>query len=191
MISWIIFIIGSFISISLSYLTSLNSFSFMQIILFFTIELIIIILLNTLCALFFAKWLPDELFNKKFKLFNPGKKEIALYNKLHIKNWKDHTVEWGKLNGFSKSKIENPKDPEYVKKFIMECNKGFLAHFTSLFVAGFIFVFVPDVFIFTMALPMFITSLVLNLLPILILRYNTHRLNTLLRFLERNKNKQN
>ena len=191
MISWIIFFIGCFISFSLSYITHLNSFSFMQITLIFTVELIIIILLNTICAILIAKWLPDEIFNNKFKLFQPGKKEMALYNKLNIKAWKDKTIEWGKLNGFSKSTIENPKDPEYIKNFILECNKGFLVHFSSLFFAGFIFIFVPKSFVLPMALPMFITSFILNLLPITILRYNSHRLNTLLRFLERNKNKQN
>ena len=188
MISWIIFIIGTIISTTLSYFVTKPSFTIWQILFIFIIALIILVCLNAICAIICAKILPNKIYNNR--IFTPGKKEMALYNKLHIKNWKDKTIEWGKLNGFSKSKIENPKNPEYIKKFILECNKGFLGHFTSLFVAGFIFLCVPKSLVLPMALPMFITSFILNLLPITILRYNTHRLNALLRFIERNQNKQ-
>lgn len=187
MISYIIFIIGSIISTTLGYVFTKPSFTIWQILFIFVIALIILVCLNAICATICAKILPNKIYNNK--IFTPGKKEMALYNKLNIKAWKDKTIEWGKLNGFSKIKIENPKDPEYIKKFILECNKGFLDHFTSLFMAGFIFLCVPKSLILPMALPMFITSFILNYIPIMILRYNTHRLSTLLRFLERNKNK--
>ena len=189
MISWIIFILGTIVSTTLGYFCCKPSFAIWQILIIFIIALIILVCLNAICAIICAKILPNKMYNNK--MFNPGKKEIALYNKLNIKAWKDKTIEWGKLNGFSKSRIENPKDPEYVKKFILECNKGFLGHFTSLFIAGFIFLCVPKPLVLPMALPMFITSFILNLLPITILRYNSHRLSTLLRFIERNQNKHN
>jgi len=188
MISWIIFILGTIVSTTLGYFCCKPSFAIWQILVIFIIALIILVCLNAICAIICAKILPNKMYNNK--MFNPGKKEIALYNKLNIKAWKDKTIEWGKLNGFSKSKIENPKDPEYIKKFILECKKGFLGHFTSLFIAGFIFLCVPKSLILSMALPMFITSFILNYIPIIILRYNSHRLSTLLRFIERNQNKQ-
>ena len=187
MISWIIFILGTIVSTTLGFIVNKPSFTIWQILFIFVIALIILVCLNAICAIICAKILPNKMYNNK--IFIPGKKEITLYNKLNIKAWKDKTIEWGKLNGFSKSKIENPKDPEYIKKFILECKKGFLGHFTSLFFAGFIFLFVPKSLVLPMALPMFITSFILNYIPIMILRYNSHRLSTLLRFLERNQNK--
>lgn len=186
MISWIIFFIGVVTSIVLGYLTNLTTFVFWEILVIFIASLAILLLLNAICAILCSKLLPDKLFNREKKFFTPSKRECNLYNKLKIKKWKDKTVEWGKLNGFSKKNIENPKDPEYIKKFILECNKGYLTHLLSLFVAGFLFLCVPKSLILSMALPMFITSFIINLMPIAILRYNTNRLNTLLKFTERN-----
>ena len=96
-------------------------------------------------------------------------------------------LEWGKLNGFSKSKVEQPKEPEYIKRFILECNKGYLTHLTGIFASLVVFVCVPKCLIWSMALPMFMTAFVLNLSFVFILRYNVNRLKVLLAFTERKK----
>jgi hypothetical protein len=70
----------------------------------------------------------------------------------------------------------------------LEINKGFLTHFVSVFMSALIFVVVPRTFRLSMALPMFITSFLLNLMPIMILRYNIPRLKTLLRYLQKHNN---
>ena len=187
MISYLIFIIGVIFSIGLGYIFNINTFTFWQILLIFITALAILLIINALSALICSKWLPNKIFNNKSKFFTPSKTECKFYNKLNIKNWKDRTIEWGKLNGFSKKKIENPKDPEYIKKFILECNKGYLTHFTSIIISLLLFICVPKTLILPMALPMYITCFILNYIPIIILRYNTNRLNTLLRFAERNQ----
>ena len=187
MISWIIFIIGTIVSTTIGYLTNIQTFSFWQILLIFIISLLILILLNAICATICCKLLPNKLFAREKKFFTPGKLECKLYVKLGVKHWKDKTAEWGKLNGFSKDKVKDPKDPESLKKFILECNKGYLGHLTSLFIAALLFLCVPKCLILPMAVPMFITSFILNFIPIAILRYNTQRLNSLLRFVERQK----
>ena len=187
MISWIIFLIGVIVSISLGYFTNVNIFEFWEIVIIFIVALVILILLNAICAIVCSKWLPNKLYNAESKFFSPNKKEYNFYIKLGVKVWKDKTIEWGKLNGFSKSKIEEPKSPEYINRFILECNKGYLSHLTSLFIATFIFLCVPKTLIFTMALPMFITSFILNSIPIIILRYNIVRLKILLLYSQRNK----
>ncbi len=187
MISWIIFFLGVIVSISLGYFTTINIFAFWQILVIFTSALIILIAINAMCAIICCKWLPNKLYNPESKFFSPSKSEYNFYKKIGVKVWKDKTVEWGKLNGFSKSKIEDPKNPEYINKFILECNKGFLSHLTSVFLALLLFLCVPKTLILSMALPMYITSFLLNYIPIIILRYNVCRLKSLLMYAKRNK----
>lgn len=187
MISWIIFIIGVLLSISLGYLCNVDTFDFLQILLIFIVALAILLVLNALCAIICCKLIPNKFFNQECKFFIPSKFEYRLYKKLGVKKWKDLTPEWGTLNGFSKSKVENPKDRTYIKKFILECNKGYLDHLVSLFVPAILILCVPKSLILTMALPMLITNFLLNAIPIVILRFNVERLLTLLRFVERKK----
>lgn len=187
MISWIIFGVGAVLSLSLSVIVNYSKMTIFQTSLIFIVALVIIIAINGVVALIVSKCLPEKCFNKDCKFYSPSAREIKFYNKLKIKSWKDKTLEWGKLNGFSKSKLEEPKDPEYIEKFIFECNKGYLVHFVSLFAAALIFFVVPQTYILPMALPMFITSFILNYTSIMILRFNVHRLKTVLRYVERSK----
>jgi len=187
MISWIIFILGVISSISLGYFTNMDNFAFWQFIVIFVTALAILLVLNAICALICSKVLPNKLFNNQSKFFTPGKFEYNLYKKLGVRTWKDKTAEWGKLNGFSKNKIEEPKNPEYIKRFILECNKGYLTHLSSILLSIILFFCVPKVLVLPMALPMFVTSFLLNSIPIAILRYNVVRLKTLLLYAERKK----
>ena len=188
MISWIIFFVGAIFSFVFSVSANAGIMNVGQILLIFIVALIIICLVNGTTAIICSKYLPNKYFNNNL-FYCPTKKEYNLYNKFGIKKWKDKTLEWGELNGFSKDRIERPKDPEYIKRFILECNKGFLTHFVSLFTAGIIFLVVPKMYILPMALPMFITSFLLNFIPIMILRYNSYRLKTVLKFIERHNEK--
>lgn len=185
MISWIIFFVGAIFSFIFSVGANAGIMSIGQILLIFFIGLAIICLVNGITATICCKCIPNKFFDKDSKFYSTSKKEFEFYNKINIKSWKDKTLEWGELNGFSKDRIEKPKDPEYIKRFILECNKGFLAHLVSLFTAGIIFIIVPKMYILPMSLPMFITSFLLNVIPILILRYNVYRLKTVLKYVER------
>ena len=188
MISWLVFSVGAILSLVLSIIVNYSKIHICGTFLIFIVALTIIIAINGIVATIVAKCLPDKIFNKDNKFFSPNAKEIKFYNKIKIKDWKDKTIEWGKLNGFSKSKIQNPNDPEYINKFIFECNKGYLVHFISLFAAVLIFFVVPKIYILPMALPMFVTSFILNYIPIMILRYNVYRLKTVLKYIERHNN---
>jgi len=187
MISWIIFALGIIISIGLGYVININFFAFWQVLIIFIAALAILLIINAICAIICAKLLPDKIFNIDSKFFTPGKKEYNIYIKLGVKTWKDKSIELGKLNGFSKRKIEDPKNPEYINQFILECNKGFLTHLTSIIFSLLILFCVPKSLILPMATPMYITSLMLNVIPIIILRYNVYRLKTLLLYSKRNK----
>ena len=170
MISWIIFALGIIISIGLGYVINIDFFAFWQVLIIFIAALAILLIINAICAIICSKLLPNKLFNANSKFFTPGKKEYNLYKKLGVKVWKDKSIELGKLNGFSKRKIEDPKNPEYINQFILECNKGYLTHLTSIVFSLLILLCVPKSLILPMAMPMFITSLLLNTIPIIILR---------------------
>lgn len=187
MISWITFILGVIVSLGLGYFTSMDIFAFWEVLVIFLVALVIMVLVNAFFALLCSKWLPNKLYNPDSKFFTPSKREYNFYLKIKIKTWKDKMLEWGKLNGFSKSKVEQPKEPEYIKRFILECNKGYLTHLTGIFASLVVFVCVPQCLIWSMALPMFMTAFVLNLSFVFILRYNVNRLKVLLAFTERKK----
>lgn len=118
---------------------------------------------------------PNKWFENK-KFFNVSKKEQRFYEKLGIRSWKDKVWELGWLGGFSKAKIDDPKDPEYSKRFLVESYKGEIDHIIGMFV-GFSVIFIfPLKFAWIVGVPVAIVNLVLNLMPVLILRYNTPKL---------------
>ncbi|MBQ5612699.1 MAG: hypothetical protein IIU88_03215, partial [Clostridia bacterium] len=76
-------------------------------------------------------------------------------------------------------------DPAYIERFIIECNKGVLTHRLS-YPAGFLAMLtLPNVCAWTIALPVALVNLYLNILPTLVLRYNTPMLQGILKRLRR------
>ena len=129
--------------------------------------------------------MPDKLFHINNPHFNVSKWEEKVYKKLKVRRWKDKVWELGGLGGFSKKNIVEPNNPEYIEKFIIECNKGVLTHRLS-YPAGFIpMLFYPKRLAVSIALPIAAVNLFLNILPTLVLRYNTPKLKLLLQRLKR------
>ena len=185
MYSIIIFIIGCIITITTSLIFLIDAMKWWIIVIIAISSIIGMIAINGLVAFICCKILPKKWFKTNSKFFNPSKKECKFYEKLGIKKWKDKNIDLGKLNGFKKDKIEN--DPEHIKRFILENNMGFFEHFVSLFVSVLAMFILPMEFWLPTGLPIVITSLILNILPVMILRYNMPRLQTLLKFSERKK----
>lgn len=129
--------------------------------------------------------MPDRWFGVDNPLYKVSKWERELYKKLKVRLWKDKVWELGGLGGFSKKKLKKPDDPEYIEKFIIECNKGILTHRLIYPVGFFAMLTLPNVCAFTIALPVAIVNLFLNILPTLALRYNTPKLAALLKRLKR------
>ena len=119
-------------------------------------------------------------------------KEQRFYEKLGIRSWKDKVWELGGLGGFSKSKITDPNDPEFSRRFLVESYKGEVDHIIGMFI-GFTVIFIfPLKFAWLVGVPVAIVNLVLNYMPIMILRYNTPKLKVLhKRALRNQQNKQN
>lgn len=140
--------------------------------------------LDGLIAILINK-MPDRWFGIDNPLYNVSDFENHLYKKLKVRRWKDKVWELGGLGGFSKKNLCEPNSPAYIEKFIIECNKGVLTHRLS-YPIGFLAMFtLPDVCAFTIAFPIAVVNLFLNILPTLALRYNTPKLKLILQRLKK------
>ena len=129
--------------------------------------------------------LPDRLFGIDNRLYSVSDAEKKLYRKLKVRSWKDKIWELGGLGGFSKKNLVSPNSPEYIEKFIIECNKGVLTHRLSYPVGFLPMLFIPNICVFSIALPVAMVNLFLNILPTLALRYNTPKLQAMLKRMKR------
>lgn len=144
-----------------------------------TIGIVILTIVAELAINGIFAWLVHSLPNKWFlpehKFFKVNKKERKFYEKLGIKKWKDKIWELGGLGGFRKNKINDPNNPEYFTMFLIESNKGIMVHIVGIFVS-FLCAFVYPAGFLTIGLPASIVGVILNVLPILVLRYNIPKL---------------
>jgi hypothetical protein len=80
------------------------------------------------------------------------------------------------FTSFSKKNIASPNSPEYLERFIMECNYGVWGHLAGIVFSLLLFVFFNQKYHLTFILPAYIVNAVLSILPTMILRYNVPRL---------------
>ena len=140
--------------------------------------------LDGLIAIIINK-LPDRFFAPENPFYHVSKAEQELYKKLGVRRWKDRVWELGGLGGFSKKTLASPKSPAYFEKFIIECNKGVLTHRLSYPIGFLPMLLMPNVCAFTVAAPVAVVNLFLNILPTLVLRYNTPKLMLMLKRMSR------
>lgn len=127
-----------------------------------------------------ARSLPKKFADRTKKHFIVSKEEKKFHEKLKIRLWKDKIPELGHLTGFRKNKLVDPKSVEYLDRFLLECCYGEIGHFWSV-IFGFLIVLFYSLTHTWMALsiPVALVNGVLNLLPILVLRYNSYKLEIL------------
>ena len=131
--------------------------------------------------------MPDKLFGVENPLYNVSEFEKTLYRKIKVRSWKDKVWELGGLGGFSKKNLASPNSPEYIEKFIIECNKGVLTHRLSYPIGFLPMLFIPNICAFSIAVPVAVVNLFLNILPTLALRYNTPKLKLMLKRMKKNQ----
>lgn len=124
--------------------------------------------------------LPDRYFGVEHPWYQVSEREKKLYKALKVRKWKDRVWELGGLGGFSKKTLAEPGSPAYIQRFIIECNKGVLTHRLSYPIGFLPVVFIPA----SISVPVATVNLFLNILPTLALRYNTPKLQILLRRVE-------
>ncbi len=129
--------------------------------------------------------MPDSWFGVDNRLYNVSNFEKSLYKRLRVRLWKDKVWELGGIGGFSKKTLREPSNPEYIEKFIIECNKGVMTHRLSYPIGFLAMLTLRGTPVLSIALPVAIVNLFLNILPTLALRYNTPKLKSVLKRLNR------
>lgn len=179
----IILIAMTLISVANIIFTSINMWYIISMV---TITTIFQFAIDGLFA-FIVNKLPNKWFGMNKKCFNVSNKTQRFYEKLGIRKWKDRVWELGGLSGFSKSKLNQPTNPEYIEQFIIESNKGIVTHRLG-YVLGFLGIFIfPLKYALGIGIPVALVNLVLNILPTMILRYNVPKLKILHKRLTRNQ----
>lgn len=129
--------------------------------------------------------LPDKFFGADNPFYAVSEQDQNLYKKLKVRSWKDKVWELGGLGGFSKKNLADPNSPEYIEKFIIECNKGVLTHRLSYPIGFLPMLFLPRICAVAIAFPVALVNLFLNILPTMVLRYNTPKLQMMLKRMRR------
>lgn len=126
------------------------------------------------------------------KWYSPDKRVFnvpAWYKKfaqiLGVKCWKDKIWELGSAGGFSKREIKDPRNIEYIEQFLIEINKGIITHYLILPVGFTLLLVFPTNYILPITLPIAIVNMFLNLLPIVVLKYNYPKLKAVFKRLNR------
>jgi len=162
---------------------AINYFIFVPIFNFGMVYIILSVVLSTMAIIAIdgltagiVRLLPKKLFNPFAKRFKVFKWEKSFYQKLGIKKWKDLVPELGHLTGFRKNKIKDPSNNKYIERYLLEATYGRVGHFLSFF-TGFLIIFIfPLEQALCFAVPVAVVNVFLNLLSLLILRYNTPKL---------------
>ena len=129
---------------------------------------------------------PNKWFEVNNKFYNVSNGEKKFYEKIKIRKWKDKVWELGGLGGFSKKNLQSTNNPEYFKQFIIESNKGVLTHIIGLLIGfALILIYLPLSCFWSVSLPISIVNFLLNLPSLFILRYNTPKLHTVYKRLQR------
>lgn len=159
-------------------------------------EVLLVILLSLLClliidavvALIIHK-LPKKLMNPYKKIYKVFSWEKKFYHALGIRKWKDKIPETGKaLTGFGKSKVENMDDTDYLYTFMIETVYAEVLHFWSA-IFGFLIVFISPKLFVVVGLPLALANVILQIMPVMVQRYNRPKL--MLAYERAKKNKKN
>ncbi len=112
-------------------------------------------------------------FKKIFKVYNWERK---FYLSLGIKHWKDRIPETGEaLTGFAKDKVVDMTNNEYVMKFMEETVYAEILHFLSIIFCIPVIFLNPDLTLLV-GLPMFIFNAIIQIMPVMVQRYNRPKL---------------
>ena len=151
---------------------NLSFTTFLYLLLSFAIVLIPSLFVDIIIRLLPRKW-----FDYHKKIYYVSERESKFYKDIGIRDWKDKIPELGKTVNFSKAKLCDPNNPEYIERFILETCLGSMTHvFCMVSALGFsVFGLLWHGFL-TMTLPVAVVYGVMNIPSILIQRYNRPRL---------------
>lgn len=164
------------------------SFTLLEIILAVTLAVVAVIAVDAILALIVRRLLPEKWFGVENTVFTPSKKRTIFYEKLSVKKWKDLVPDLGALTGFRKNKISDPKNNEFVGRYILEANFGIAVHLSNMF-GGFLIVLFYLPYALCILLPVAFVNFILNYMSFITLRYNLPKLKSLYKYNQRNAEK--
>ena len=138
-------------------------------------SLVFLLIIDAVVAII-VRILPKKWINPFNRIYKVHKWESKLYLRLGIRKWKDLIPESGKaLTGFGKREVENIKDNTYLYKFMEETVYAEIMHLVSAFL-GFLVVFINLKLWLIVGLPLAIFNLILQIMPVMVQRYNRPKL---------------
>jgi hypothetical protein len=155
-----------------------------------TVSTVAVIALDGLEA-FLIRRLPEKWFARGKKYFAVSRRECRLWCALGVRRWREKVPELGQFSGFRKDKVYEPQNNAYVARYLMECNYGVVIHLVNA-LTGFLIVFLYPLRIAPcIGIPVAVVNAILSLLPLMALRYNTPKLESLYALNERREAKRN
>ena len=142
-----------------------------------SIDILVVFIIDAIIA-FVIRRLPEKWFDYKYKAFKILKWERKFYEAIKIKKWKDKIPELGQLTNFKKNKVREPKNSEYLLRYLMECVYGETIHFLSI-ILGFLILLINPKCCLYFGLPIAIANGIISYLSFAILRYNRPKLTIL------------
>ena len=142
-----------------------------------SIDILVVFIIDAIIA-FVIRRLPEKWFDYKYKAFKIFKWELKFYEAIKIKKWKDKIPELGQLTNFKKNKVREPKNSEYLLRYLMECVYGETIHFLSI-ILGFLILLINPKCCLYFGLPIAIANGIISYLSFAILRYNRPKLTIL------------
>lgn len=142
-----------------------------------SIDILVVFIIDAIIA-FVIRRLPEKWFVYKYKVFKIFKWERKFYEAIKIKKWKDKIPELGQLTNFKKNKVREPKNSEYLLRYLMECVYGETIHFLSI-ILGFLILLINPKCCLYFGLPIAIANGIISYLSFTILRYNRPKLTIL------------
>lgn len=142
-----------------------------------SIDILVVFIIDAIIA-FVIRRLPEKWFVYKYKVFKIFKWERKFYEAIKIKKWKDKIPELGQLTNFKKNKVREPKNSEYLLRYLMECVYGETIHFLSI-ILGFLILLINPKCCLYFGLPITIANGIISYLSFAILRYNRPKLTIL------------
>ena len=156
------------------------AFNAWNIVLCVSVSVVAVIAIDGIFATIVRWFLPKKWFSVDKEFWVAKKKECLFYERIGIKKWKDKVLELGAFTGFRKNKIAEPNDSAYIARYIIEANYGVGVHITGV-ILGYLVCLVFPSFWYAVGLPVGFVNMVLNAMPLMILRYNLPKLHTLYR----------
>ena len=142
------------------------------------IDALVAIAIHEVPKLFFKKFLTESKFyNYTSFPFKTYKFEKKFYQFVRIRKWKDLLP--NKM-GMDKSHIQDKNSVDYLSRFLIEGCIAETLHIISALVSP-VFIFVVDCKYLSITLPVTMVNFILQILPVMVQRYNRPKIALLLR----------